>query len=344
MRIAFVGNFQYSCGSSNALLGYTRAGLKTGHDVRVSEFGYIDNIIRSSVPVASRNWEADLLVIVYESYPFLSNYDIDEICKIVPRSKRILLDPDGKYLEPRSNDFDTNHPTPDSYKYWTNLYDSLSDVILQPFLGSSKNRKIHPFLYFGMDSQVNNFSNINKEFDLLYVGNNWYRWHDISWLINAVSPIRSKLKKVALIGGYWSGEPMKGFEEATRSDPRFLEKNRVEIYPSARYGQVELSMSYGKLHPILVRPILNEIGFITPRMFETFVANTVPLIPYYFTHAKTLYGDEISELIISKKATDDILRIFDGYEKYIKLSREIRERLKRDHSYEVRLNQLIEYI
>jgi len=344
MRIAFVGNFQYSCGSSNALLGYTRAGIAMGHDVRVSEFGYLDDTIRTTVPVASRNWEVDLLAIVYESYPFLSDHDIDQICKTIPRTRRILLDPDGKYLEPQFSGSDTNHPTPNSYKYWTNLYDSLSDVILQPFLGSSKNPKIHPFLYFGMDNQVANFSNTNKDFDLLYVGNNWYRWHDISWLVNAISPIRSKLKRIALTGGYWSGKPMKGFEEATRSDLQLLKRNKIEIYPSAQYGQVESTMSRGKLHPVLVRPILNKISFITPRMFETFVANTIPLIPYYFTHAKTLYGDDVSELTISNKATDDILRILSEYEKYRKLSINIREMLKKDHSYRVRLNQLIEYI
>lgn len=136
-KIAFVGNFQFNCGSSNTLLGYVRAGRAFGIDVRASEFGCIDDVIRTAIPVASKDWDVDLLVIVYESYPFLSESDIDLICKIVSRKKRILIDPDGKYLKPALSGADTNHPT--------------ADVILQPFLGSS-------FLYFGMDSQAPDLS------------------------------------------------------------------------------------------------------------------------------------------------------------------------------------------
>ena len=343
-KIAFVGNFQYNCGSSNTLLGYVKAASKLGHEVRVSEFGYIDETIRKTIPVANRDWEADLLVIVYESYPFLSEADIDEIIKKVPRSKIVLLDPDGKYLEPITSGKDTNHPTADSYKFWTTLYDSLSDIILQPFLGTSSNPKIHSFLYFGVDRQASEVRSTQKEFDLLYVGNNWYRWHDITWLVNAVKPIRSELKRVALIGQYWTGEPMEGFEEATESDETFLTANNVEVYKSADYGEVESAMSRGKLHPILVRPILNEMKFVTPRMFETFRADTVPLIPYYFTHANSLYGADVSKLTISNDATKDISRILNDYQASEKLSRDIREKLLDEHSYEVRLGQLLEYV
>lgn len=343
-KIAFVGNFQYHCGSSNTLLGYAKAGPAMGHDVRVSEFGAIDDTIRAKIPTATRNWNVDLIVIVYESYPFLSNQDIREICRTVPRSKRVVLDPDGKYLEPRFSGNDTNHPTPDSYKYWTNLYDSLSDIILQPFLGTSPNPKIHSFLYFGMDNQISDLDKIRKEFDLIYVGNNWYRWPDIYWLIKAVSLIRLRLKKIGLVGRYWTGEPMEGFEDATRSDSEFLKRNNIDIQDSAPYGQVEAAMSAGKLHPVLVRPILNEIRFVTPRMFETFGANTIPLIPTYFTHALSLYGNKVVKLIISENPASDIIRIMDNYETYSNLCKDICQKLRDEHSYEVRLKQLVEFI
>lgn len=343
-KIAFVGNFQFNCGSSNTLLGYVKAGRKLGYDVKASEFGYVDDVIRTTVPVASKDWNADLLVIVYESYPFLSKGDIDLICKTVPRKKRILIDPDGKYLKPRYCGADTNHPTADSYRFWTSLYDSLSDVILQPFLSSGENGKARSFLYFGMDNQTPDSSKVSKDFDLIYVGNNWYKWNDMKSLIAAVSPIRTKFKKIALIGQYWSGEQMKEFKDATRSDPDFLKKNGVEIYKSAPYGQVEKAMSRGKMHPILIRPILNEMSFITPRMFETFVANTVPLIPSYFTHANELYGDEITHLILSEDPAAKILEILESYEKYRKVSLRIREKLRQKHSYEVRLRQLLDFV
>lgn len=336
-KIAFVGNFQFNCGSSNTLLGYVRAGRKFGVDIRASEFGYIDDIVRSAIPIASRDWKVDLLVIVYESYPFLSKNDIDLICKTVPRKKRILIDPDGKYLKPRYCGADTNHPTPNSYGFWRDLYDSLSDVILQPFLGSD-------FLYFGTDNQAPDLTQVGKDFDLIYVGNNWYRWSDMKNLIKAVSPIRTKLKKIALIGRYWNGKLMEEFKDATRSDPDFLKKNNVEIYESAPYGHVEETMSRGKLHPILVRPILNEMGFATPRMFETFTANTVPLIPDYFIHADKLYGDGISHLTLSENPAAKILKILENYEKYRQTAQEILQKLRQKHSYEIRVKQLLDFV
>ena len=336
-KIAFVGNFQFNCGSSNTLLGYVKAGRVLGYDIRASEFGCIDNIIRTAVPVAGKDWKADLLVIVYESYPFLSETDIDLICKIVPRKNRILIDPDGKYLKPSYCGDDTNLPAADSYGFWTSLYDSLSDVILQPFLGSD-------FLYFGIDSQVSDLSRLNKNFDLIYVGNNWYRWNDMSALITAVSPIRTKLKRIALIGRYWSGDQMQGFENATGSDPDFLKKNHVEVYKSAPYGQVEKTMSRGKMHPILIRPILNEMGFVTPRMFETFAADTVPLIPNYFRRANELYGDEVFHLTVSQDPAAKILEILENYPKYRDISLKIAKKLRRKHSYEVRIRQLLDLV
>lgn len=344
-RVAFVGNFQYNCGSSNALLGYVKAGAALGHNIRVSDFGYIDEVIRLSIPVADKSWRPDLLVVVYESYPFLSNEQIDQICSLVPRSKRIVIDPDGKYSHPLFFMGDTNHPTSDSYDYWTSIYDSLSDVILQPFTGKAKTKKVQPFLYFGMDSKVTDFSKQAKDFDLLYVGNNWYRWHDIKWLVETIAPIRSRLKKVALIGQYWLDEVMEEFKEATYSDPNFLKSNQIEIYDSAPYGQVETTMSKGLLNPIFVRPVLNKLKFVTPRMFETLLADTVPLIPNYFSHASNLYGKDIKQLTLSlDHPADDIMQILENYERNRKMVRDIRATLKLEHIYEVRLKQLLKFI
>lgn len=346
-KIAFVGNYQYNCGSSNTLLGYVKAGKTLNWDVRVSEFGYIDDTIRATIPVADRNWRPNLLVIVYESYPFLSSETIDEICTFIPRSKRILIDPDGKYCEPCSVKHDNNHPTPDPYHYWTSLYDSLSDVILQPFIGKEPKVKnnVHSFLYFGMDSELPDFRRVKKEFDLLYVGNNWYRWHDIKWLVETIAPIRSRLKRVGLIGQFWSEEVMEEFKEATYSEPNLLKKNNIEIFGSAPYGQVEKTMSKSLLNPIFIRSILSKLEFVTPRMFETIMADTVPLIPSYFKYAHRLFGDTINHLTLSADhPTDDLEKIFQNYKENEKLAREIRKSLKAQHSYEVRLRQLLHYV
>src|SRR4030067_3490657 len=256
MKIAFVGNFEYNCGSSNTILGYIRAGKTLGYDIRVSDFGNADKTIRNSIPIASKNWKPDLMVIIYESYPFLSNETIERICSYIPRSKRILIDPDGKYLPPISTENDTNHPTKDSYKYWTNLYDSLSDIVLQPCINMPHKANIKKFFYFGIGTKTTEIKKQHKDFELAYVGNNWYRWHDIEWLVKITSSIRSILKRIALIGQFWSGEVMEEFKETTYSEPELLQKNQIEVYEPAPYGQVEKAMGRSYLHPIFIRPIL----------------------------------------------------------------------------------------
>lgn len=311
--------------------------------MRASEFGYIDSIIRSTVPVAKRNWQPDIFVIVYETYPFLSPEDIDQICKQIPRSKRIVIDPDGKYSKPVPSKDNTNHDIPNSYEHWTELYDSLSDTILQPFLGSTTTKNLKPFLYFGIGDVIQEKDPSGKDFDLLYVGNNWHRWRDIRWLVETIAPIRNRLKRVALVGQHWSNEVMQGYEDATYSDPEFLKRNHIEILDSAPYGHIEEAMSRGLFHPVLVRPILNELHFVTPRMFETFAADTIPLIPAYFTHAIKLYGDEIKQLTLSDNPAGLIIKILDNYDKYRKLTRDIRETLKTRHSYKTRLAELLEF-
>ena len=180
-----------------------------------------------------------------------------------------------------------------------------------------------------------------KDFDLLYVGNNWYRWNDIRWLVKVTEPIRKRLKRVALIGQYWSGKVMEGYEEATYSEPALLRRNHIQILDSAPYGHVEETMSRGLLHPILIRPILNDLRFVTPRMFETFTADTIPFILKYFTHAKELYGNEIDKLTLSDNPACKIMNILDNYDKYRKLTKDIRETLNTKHSYEKRLTQLL---
>lgn len=344
MKIAFVGNFQYNCGSSNALLGYYLAGKELGIDVRVSEFGYTDETIQKKISVANRSWKPDMLVVVYESYPFLSNEDIEAIQKSIPRRNVVIIDPDGKYLPIINANGDTNHDTQESYMYWKGIYDSLSDTILQPTLTEPVVDNVHSFLYFGMHKLFLNEKDDRKDFDLLYVGNNWYRWHDILWLVNGISSHRDVIKRVGLVGQFWNGEVMEGYENATYSDTDFLASNEIEMLNSAPYGQVEKTMGKGRIHPILVRPILNKMEFATPRMLETFVADTVPVIPDYFMHANKLYGEEVESLTLGKYPGEKIASIISNYNYYKNKAHLIKQHLISKHSYEQRLIELVQYV
>jgi hypothetical protein len=342
LRVLFVGCFRYNSGSSHTLLGYARAAQRQHYDLRVSSLGLVDKPVREKIAVADDDWVPDLIVLVFESERFLTSAAVRSLERMVPRSRRLIIDPDGKYSEVVQSGVDTNHPTADSRTFWAELYQQLSDTILQPCLGSIT-PGVKKFLYFGIDSYRPSFPQERSEklFDLIYVGNNWYRWHDFVWLFDKLSRIRSKVGRIAVFGKHWFADPEPGFEEHTYSDPSFLYAHGVESYRSVPFGEVERKMGQGKLHPIFVRPVLNLLKLVTPRMFETFAANTVPIIPQYFQHAVSLYGPEVTPLYLREDPADVITSMLNQYPDYMILAREIRDKLIKEHSYDVRLTELL---
>jgi hypothetical protein len=344
IRIAFVGRFYWHNGSSHALLGYVRAGRHLQWDVRVSSLGIVDETVRRMVPVADVDWRPDLMVFVFEER-FLRPEAWAHVEKTVPRSRRVVIDPDGKYSPVTTIGSDTNHPTPDSRRDWSTDYERLSDVILQPCLGPLA-PGVRRFFYFGVDRHRSRSDAPagEKPYDIVYVGNNWYRWHDIVWFFEGLSRVRSKLGRIAIFGGYWSGDPLEGYEDHTWSDPDFLLAHGVETYPSVPFDAVELTMGQGRLCPVFLRPVLNTLGLVTPRMFETFAADTVPIFPPYVRHAAALYGDEVAPLCLGDDPADAVMKILNEYPAHASLAREIGTKLAREHSYEVRLNELTGFL
>jgi hypothetical protein len=68
-------------------------------------------------------------------------------------------------------------------------FDERSDVIVQPSLGAPA-PGTRRFLYFGVDAHRRREPSPveRKPYDIVYVGNNWYRWHDVCWLVDSHSP------------------------------------------------------------------------------------------------------------------------------------------------------------
>jgi len=345
-RIAFVGNFEHDGGSANALYGYVRAARRLGHDVRASSLGPVDHAVRSKVPLADADWVPDLMVLTFEAYQFLTSEALERIERVVPRSRRVVIDQDGMYSAEVRVGSDTNHPDSQSRESWAALFARLSDTILQPCLAPTT-PGVQSFLFFGFDRQ-NSYPAERlpeKPYDVLYVGNNWLRWHDMVWLCEEVASIRGKLGRTAVFGKWWTGERLHGWEDQTFSDPSFLRSHGVEVHPAVAFDQVEATMGLGRVNPVFVRPVLNALGLLTPRMFETFAADTIPLLPPYLHGAMRLYGDEVSPLCLIPDVSmaERLLTILDQHAEYVALVREIAEKLEREHSYEVRLEQLLAF-
>jgi hypothetical protein len=237
---------------------------------------------------------------------------------------------------------DANHQTAESREEWVADFDELSDLIVQPCLGDPA-PGTERFLYFGVDAHRDRAAvNPTKPFDIVYVGNNWYRWQDMVWFVNTVSRVRDRVDRIAVFGQWWTGETVPGCELQTASDPTYLAEHGIETFPSAPFDDVERTMGSGRLNPIFVRPVLSALQMATPRMFETFAADTVPILPPSFHYAPALYGERIAPLLLPDDPADAIAGLLDHYDDCVALVKEIRAQLARHHSYEVRLSQLVE--
>lgn len=339
MKIAFVGRFYWHNGSSHALLGYRRAAEAIGFDVRVSEIGIVDQTVRSLIPIAPADWCPDLLVCVFEER-FLREGGFRKIETSVPRDRRIVIDPDGKYTETVTFEGDCNHFNASEAKNWRDDFERISDKILQPSLGKLPTG-VSRFLYFGVDLHRVSRVASDKVFDVVYVGNNWYRWAEIMWLFGSLSRIRGRLGRLAIFGQYWGGIPLENYETETFSDPNFFRMNGIETFGPVPFDKVEETMEKGFLSPIFARPILRHLKLVTPRMFETFAAATVPLLPENVIYALPLYDSGAKFLVLGSCPSKTVQEALSNYGEYSRVANDVRESLQINHNYEVRLRELV---
>lgn len=342
LRIAFVGHFEYNSGCSQAVLGYARAAAARGDEVRVSTLGIVDDIVTTEIAIADESWKPDIVVTVFESYQYLTPHSLPALLRWVPRARRIVIDNDGKASAAIRVRGDTNHDDDAAAARWSELFAMLSDVVLQPTLGEAP-AGAAPFLFFGVNARRRTVARDTKDFEILYVGNNWYRWDDWRQFLEAVAPRRNGFGRIAIYGKWWSGEALPGLTDHTWSDPIFLRRHGVEVFPSVPFGSVEESMGRGVFNPVFVRPSLYQLRLVTPRMFETFAADTVPMLAPYLDYLGPLLGEDGDRFRLASYTSTSIADLVDSHESLLALKREISGEMASRHSYDSRLDELIAF-
>jgi hypothetical protein len=115
--------------------------------------------------------------------------------------------------------------------------------------------------------------------------------------------------------------------------------------PAVRINDVIPCMSKGIFNPVLIRPLFSNLGLVTVRTFETPAASTIPLFAQEPDYVEAIYGEQALELVLpAEKAQDKILDIIHQPDRYAAIVRGIRRHLAETHSYEARLNELIEIV
>lgn len=346
MRLMFVYWHLDDAGSAQTIYNYSKAARALGHEVLLYAPESPNSRFNCSLDVDS----ADAVIFLLEWNIFLHKnqpFNLEEPMSRTPRERRVVIDNDGMYNEAISVGGDYNHPDPDSSRRRTELYNSISDKILQPTPHPLRSN-VHTFLFHGYDPATEvplDFS--AREYGMYYVGSNWFRWEALKRVLQAIEPIREHVGRIGLAGHgwdempYWVESPLR--EDAYYTDPRYLKELNVEIMPPVPIDQVINTMSKGIFNPVLVRPTFNHLRLMNPRLFETPAANTIPLFALDPAYVWEIYGEEAVELVLGD-ASEQILDVLRRPEHYAQIVRGIRRHLAEKHSYVRRLQELIEIV
>jgi hypothetical protein len=353
MRILFVYWAFEDQGSGLVLQGYAEAARALGHEAAVYgcwRLGEANpNIpLNYSLDVAS----ADAVVFLFEWTTALKPGDQLDLVRLVakvPRRRRVIIDGDGNYNGVVRAGEDANHDTEESSRRWVEVCDSLSDKVCQPTLHPLR-PNVRPFLFYAYNPAWATPLDFGaKEFGLLYVGHSKYRWGPMARVLRAVEPVRDRVGRVALVGHGWGSPPWWAdrlqLERAYFSDPGQLGRLGVEVLPPVRFEEVIRWMSKAAVNPVLLRPLFTRLRFVTPRLFETPAANTVPLFVLEPAHVREIYGEAALELVLPEdRPHEKVLDLVRRPERYAGAVQEIREHLAERHSHAARLRRLIEII
>lgn len=334
-------------GSAQTIYKYAQAARALGHEVALYAPPNPASRFNCSLDVES----ADAVIFLLEWNIYLHNnepLDLDGAISRSQRKRRFVIDDDGMYNDVIRVDGDYNHPASADSRCRTELYDSISDTILQPTL-HPRRPNIRSFLFHGYDPRWEvplDFS--AKQFGMCYVGSNWFRWGPMRRVLGAIEPIRDRVGRIGVVGHNWDMPPA-GAESPLRetayaNEPEYLAQLNVELMPAVPLEQVISSMSKGVFNPVLVRPLFNHLRLANPRLFETPAANTIPLLGLDPEYAQEIYGEQALELVLRPDPTEQIEDVLRQPEHYAKTVRGIRRHLAAHHSYEARVRELVDII
>ncbi len=348
MKLIFIYWAYEDQGSGLVIQGYSDAARSLGHEVAV--YGRAN----PSIPLnyARDIGSGDAVVFIFEWTTQLRHGDRLDLVRLVsrvPRRRRVIVDGDGNYNDVIQVGDDYNHADTRAAREWVDTCDSLADKICQPTLCPLR-PNVRPFLFYAYNpSWTTPLTAGPKDFSLVYVGHSKFRWRPMHRLLRAAEPIRGRLGRIALVGHGWSALPWWAeslqLDRAYASDPTYLRRLGVETLPAVPFEQVVGWMSKAAINPVISRRLFNSLRLVTPRLFETLAADTIPLFVLDEPHVVDIYGPKAAELVLREDRPDvQILDMISRPGHYFEIVREIRQHLVEKHSHAVRLRELIEIV
>ncbi|MBX2805728.1 MAG: hypothetical protein KTR19_07140 [Hyphomicrobiales bacterium] len=341
---------------------YVAAGRKLGHDIAV--FGTPKEDL-PSVTFTTDTSGVDLaLFVIQVNQDFPDMPHLARLLDSVPREKRIVADLWGRYNDTIRLEHDFNHLEKiDGHLgwEWEDAFRAVSGTILQP-TPTPLRSDIGSFLFHGYDPDAvdRNYASADeaaaawrsasmedKPYGVVYVGSNWQRWNQMRRFLEGYAPARDKVGQACLIGWDWGERPEWAIENGVAgidTDPDFLRELNVDVYDGSRFDDVTDLLGKGKFVPVIHRPLFRHLGMVTIRTFETFYADSLPVLMLPRDFAETIYGPAAVTLVPGENLADHMTDALENPEKYWDAVLKTRDYLARHHSFGKRLEELGQYM
>jgi hypothetical protein len=332
---------------------FTAAGRALGHDIAVYGEPHAG---LPTLPFTTDLDGVDLALFVvqvpsdFPDMPYLAR-----LLDGIPRERRVVLDLWGRFNDTIRLEHDFNHLEKlDGHAgwEWEEGLRAISDTILQPTL-SPLRRGVGSFLFHGFDpaaivkphrtAREAAAAWADKAYGAMYVGSNWQRWEQVRRFLEGHAAARERVGPAILAGWDWSARP----EWAVRmgimgidTDPALLARLGVEARDGVRFDEVVGLLGQAKFAPVIHRPLFRHLGIVTNRTFETFYADSLPvlLLPRDFVAA--IYGEAALALVPGEDIAAHLEDALSRPEIYWEVVLQTRAHLAHHHSYARRFQDL----
>jgi len=359
MKLLFVSKLDRFVRAVNTITKYIETGKALGHEVAV--FGEQSSEI-TSVPYSLDVDKFDFAIfVIYGPWDFPDLPYLARLLDGMPRGRRVIIDCNGRYNETIRVEHDFNHLEKlDGHQGWEWIegFEAVSEKMLQPTLKPLRG-DVRPFLFHAFDPAAvarpyrspqeaaqawSDRTNGAKPYGAVYVGNNWQRWSQIAPFLKALEPLKDQLGSIRLTGWDWDKRPDWAIEHGLKGvdvDPELLERLGVETTGAISFHEVIDLVGKGRFSPIFHRPLYNRLGLVTNRTFETFCADTIPLLMLPDDLVEPIYGSEALPLDPGADVAGRIKDMMRRPEVYWSAVLKTRAHLAEHHSYHQRFKELL---
>ncbi|MBT3069476.1 hypothetical protein KKP04_01145 [Rhodomicrobium sp. Az07] len=358
MKIVLVGSVDPWTRSVATVHRYVALGPTLGHDVAL--YGH-PNPELPDLKTTLDTDDADLVVFLVQVPRDIPDMPgLARMMDRIPREKRVVLDLWGRFNETIRIDHDFNHLEKfDGHPSWEwiEAISALGGVVLQPTL-KPRRPDVGSFLFHGFDRNAvarpcesaeeaaarwKSADRAARPYGAVYVGSNWQRWSQVRPFLEHYRAVADKVGQICLAGWDWTERPGWAVELGllgVDTDPDLLADLRVEVRMGIRFDRVVPLLAQGRFAPVFHRPLFSELGLVTNRTFETFLADTVPVLMLPKAFVEEIFGAAALKLVPKEGVARHLEELLDDPVATWDAVLKTRQHLARHHSFERRFAEL----